>query len=831
MAKYLDLSQSPRPRTRRGAQTVRLTLLILMSVSFGAPDVRADPWLDRVERSLRRIDSAAKYTEPAGAGSKLATKTHNACIRQGDTNACEKLIWRSPELLPVRDWAVGTAHIKRGEMREQNGDVSGALEDYRDALGYHQFPNLNARIKRLEKRKQLSAQRAAEKKGAQDEKQARNADVKSALGDNPIPQPEHSSVPKAGELEGIEPRHPVVVVAGWAATIADKKNLPPAGVAPVAGNPSPPTLSQSKPSGAPTQGATIAAPTAPVPDVRAYEPQNSDPAARFVPGRRALKNVIAAQADAPRGLNDPSPLPIDGSSLSQEYRQLPTRTTPSEPGELQSNVNDQVVRSLARVRDKTNEVLTTSALPDRSRPQHNAQQRSFMSLTIMALLTLMLFSTVAVTRGWRPTLPFVLPRAERKPLLSVDDLERLIKSRAAELVSTEGAATLQRHPKIGPVARAHLPKGFSGAAPSAEPAPHRSNKEVPVNSERLKQEEAKAAAKTGAGMGQPPGPTTLAHGTVADSSSSKTSLDDVLFVSPPNVQQPAVNPNLDGLDTSLLRRVSYGAASLVVVGSGTEKTCTDEIVAKVDAARRPELLGRRACWDAAQSSAKGVLNPFAVGINASDDPLSVRQQFNAAFEFHSSIFESIFGARFVYDQKVTLRYLVMLLQAMPNSSLKTLYDLLEAPRSLEPLRDALIEIDNVSARLFFTTEFSSEEFSQKANHMRTRLADVVASDLVDHLCCGTPAPGAINAISDLFTDGRWVLLPLASDSTSPQQRRVLVRSLVSVLALHNSGRAPSNTKEICSSVYLPNAAEQIGGSRTDAEFLLNQVKRAGYNVL
>lgn len=852
MAKYLDLSLhliSQQTRCDEGfairlrRHVERIALLILISF-FSVPlEVRADPWLDRVERSLRRIESASKYTEPAGAGSKLATKTHRDCIHKSDKDACARLIWRSPDLLPVRDWAVGTAHIKRGEMREQGGDVAGALEDYRDALGYHQFTNLNARIKRLEKRQKRDLRSAATTHAAEDEKQARDTQVKNALDETTQPSSD-TQAPQAQEFAGDKQRHPIVVVAGWAATVADKDDLQSVDVK--SGNSGPVSEDrsvslaettknsvtsniQSKPDTGPTQVATIATPPAPVRVVRARQPENSNlAAARLIPGRQALQSSIAVQDEARRAAGTKKQGRV-GEGTNSEQRELSLSATQSKPETLQFNVNEEVARSLARVRNKTNEVLTTSALPDRLRKQRNARQRSFMSLAVIAMLTLMLFSSVAVAMGWRPTLPTVFPRVQRKPVLSVDDLEHLIKKRTVETSSAELPAERRRHPKIGPVARTLRPYGASSAA-------------APVKKANVAKPKADVQAKA-ADLSTKAVDLELGDGAAAQrleqivSSGAGKSDENAASVSSPDPAAAkthgkgvhgAIDFDINTLDSSLLRRVSYSAASLIVVGNAPAQTCADEIFAKVDVARRSDLSERHIRWDASQARALGVLNPFALRGASTDDPLDVRQRFNAAFEFHSSIFECIFGERFVYDQKVMLRYLVMLLQAMPNSSLSTLYKILESPRSLEPLHNALVEIDNVSARLFFTTVFSSEEFSEKADYMRARLAPVVEHELVAHLCCGTPTT---DPIGELSADGRWILLALDPDVLLPVHRTVLVRSLLSVLALHSLGKTTTNTGEIISSVFLSNAPEQIGGSPTDAEFLLDQVKRAGYNVL
>ena len=764
------------------------SLFLVVSSVLGT-ETRADAWLDRVERNLRRIESASKYTEPVGVGSKAASGQHNQCIHKGVEAACEKLIWRSPELLPIRDWAIGTAHIKRGEMRERRGDVDGAIEDYVDAMGYHQFPNLNARIKRLKLRQKQIAERDAEKKAAEEKERAAKAEAEKVTA-----QPQN--------LADVEPRHPIVVVAGWAATVADKDGTPTVQNADV------------QPTEARVSTATEAVPqteiqTGPESETAAVvTARQMRIAARFAPGHQ----VSAVQSEASAST----------SGMEPQIRKIKTH-------KIQFPVDEQVESSLARVRSKTDKVLTTAALPDRKATQRRAHQQSnFAMLAALALFTLMVSSTLAVAMGWRPALPSGLLATERKPVLSVEELETLIKNRTAEATATRlpprsqpssdvaGTAT---DPVLGASSRE-----IKNAAPNApeisDPQGAQANDiefedhgapELPLPEITMQRTTAEQA-------------TELSASKLGDADTR----EDQVVRAPIAVTEMSEHPDgvLRALDPTLLRRVSYGAASLIVAGG--RAASIDNIVSKVDATRRADLMDRLVRWDRAGTHADGVLNPFAVPIG-SDDALVARQRFNAAFEFHSCIFESIFGLRFVYDQKVMLRHILILLHAMPNGSLKTLYECLESPRSLEPLRQALSDIEHVATRIFFTTVFSSEEFSAQANYMRKRLAPILDNELVVRLCCAQPT---VDPLKKLGADGRWIFLPSESDGVTSQQSAVLVRSLFSVLAMRNFEQdAKSEPSEVATSIFLPNLKRQMGAKGSDVAFLQGQVERAGYIIL
>lgn len=861
MAKYEHLSQQHGPPVKhcaggnlalfqrcRNARLKCFGLVALVSsgllVGFIAASSHAgaDAWLDRVERNLRRIESASRYTEPAGAGSKLATKAHRACIYDSDKEACEKLIWRSPELLPVRDWAVGTAHVKRGELREQKGDVPGAVEDYRDALGYHAFLNLPARIKRLELRLKRDRQRATKSKAEQKSSPSQSVAKSTPASPNDLQR---------------DPRHPIVVVDGWAATVADKDQKaelaksaaatePSVQSAPVsnqsevtADQPSADQASpvsdtvltgqngvESKPESVDPDADRISPPT-PVRIARTQPSENPGVAARFIPGRTVLSTGAEAAEDTRPAADSPADSAATGVSHQPARHEVPAHAEQQRPVKLQFNVNAEVARSLERVRSKTTEVLTTSALQDRPGYQKQAQQRSLMSLAVMLMATIMLLSTVAVARGWRPSFPTGGPRQQRKPMLSVDDLENLIKNRTAETLAMRSPPRIGHPPTVGAPVQVKVVTEATvnneGEANVDTPMPAERKKTANGNAPEVPVTKAEGGAQS-AGRGKHSDRTQSPI--VADTRTATESRPGVVERASVT-RKTTPKTTLDGLDSSLLRRVSYGAASTIVVGSGPASLISDDLIAKVDEARRSELLERSHIWDASRKELSGVLNPFA-HVGTTEDPLVARQRFNAAFELYGAVFETIFGARFVYDQKVMLRHLMMILHALPNASLKTLYNLLEAPRSLEPLHEALAEVDNVAARLFFTTVFTSDEFSDKADFMRSCLAPVVENDLAAHLCCGVSESVPLQ---DVFEDGRLVLMGLDPDLVSPINHAVIVRCLLSVMAMQRFVENSANTGEIAVTVYLPNLTDQIGGSEADADFLLSQVKSAGYNVL
>lgn len=747
-------------------------LIIVGCAASSFSPVSADPWLDRVERNLRRIEQASKYTEPLGAGSRAAAKQHNACIHKNDERACEKIIWRSPELLPVRDWAVGTAHIKRGELREKRGNVNGAIEDYRDALGYHQFPNLSARIKRLELRQKRLAERAK-----------MDSESKATDGGQ---APESKNREKQTVDGG---SHPIVVVAGWAASVADDDRALEPAAAPAAPSPAP-----SRPSGVAADGTSAASVgnESLKRDVR----RGFRAASGFVPGGKVALRQIASPPEAA----------IPTRSVRVERGPSSDKFTPAHHGNSRFPVDDGARTKLTRSQNRETSKLTTSALPDGL--TGNARQRSHDKnwVIMMTVLALVLGSTLmAVLRSGLRWDAIFATQSARKPVLSVDDLEAIIKQRTAETTAPATGTLAARTPDV--------------LVSSNNPVPG-----PPDTDEEGALVEALVVAPVDLDDDPDACGDTHAVGSAAeaeqDTSTATIGGDVPLRISAPS------DEGLHPLDPSLIRRVSYGAASLIVAGG--DESWRNAIVDKLDESRKPELLSRSWLWDAAEPEAAGVLNPFAM-LSMTDDPLVARNQFNAAFELYTSIFESIFGTHFVHAQKVMLRHLATLLQGLPDPSLQVLYTCLENRHTLEPLREALDNIESVQTRLFFATVFSSDEFAQQANYMRQRLAVVLANEHVVHLCCNSPKT---DLFSELQDDGRWVYLPFDAPGMIGLHGAVMLRSLMAVMAMRNyRSDKTSGEDEITVSLFVPDLETRLGGTPADVEFFAGQLKRAGYVVL
>lgn len=758
-----------------------LALLCLCTAEGGV----ADPWLDRVERNLKRINSAANYTEPAGAGSRAATEVHRACIRDNDESACAKLIWRSPELLPVRDWAVGTAHIKRGELREQQGNARGAVDDYRDALGYHQFPNLKARIKRLELRiKKQEAEQAKEQ-----------------------------AEQRLAEAAAPPPRHPIVVVDGWAPLRSGTSDAAPTAA------PAPPqgVVANDTPQSPP--------PTAAAEKVRALD---ADPvevlATNFVPGR------TMAASTAPQ---EPVAIELKGAKPAQEKsknnQKRHGRPAQSDTGTDETNVittsnlTDEATRSLDQVRERTSSNLTTAALPDHLRYSGApASSNSTIGIAAIMVAFMMIATMIAYTLGWRLVLPssWSIPSAsERKPILSVEDLESLIKNRSEEARGRQRGAesTFKRFSQAIPIAYPSLQGSVvEEQEPPAKTANGDDGGATKPNKSDGGRSKTRRETQDPKFRASPDDGETSSDGLIDEASSDRDIAND---------GSPDGNDSLAKLDVSLLRRASYGAVHLLVVTE--QENALNFLQEKVGPEQQSELVERCLTLSVSDPRAQGVLNPFEKFADESES-LKARQKFNAAFELQTSIFEAIFGSRFVYDQRADLRNIVSLIQKMDQPDFRTLYTCLKERRSLSSFSKPLSKIDSVSTRLFFTTVFNSEEFSMRAQYMMSRLEPFLADEKFSHLCCGE---AGVDPFQRSASNIRLIGLGLASSGQLDAINTVIIRSLMSVLCMKSRHPATPGSDEVAAFIHLDSAARRLIGRKQDLQFLIGEVNRSGYHLI
>lgn len=867
----------------------------------------ADAWLDRVERNLRRIESASELAEPVRIGSRAAKKAHGKCTRDGDLTACERIIWRQKELLPIEDWAVGTAHIKRGEMREKAGDVDGALEDYRDALSYHSFPHLNGRIKRLTLR-----QRQREKDNKQVVQSGRETQSEPvAVVDGWAPKFRSNVAPESAPRAGADSE-----ALGLFPPIFDGSKSQRTAHSPLQGTPSDQERSDDAPSDvaksdnvAPSpdhktdvatkradvnsegdQRITTKAAATPIPQTQNPETvQSQPPVVQPYPIRMAEDGVDQVGEGRVR----------EGSRGVSKDRLLVAKTettvSPHAPTNAISNdempslseetprVGQPKIRQTPAPPPSGNPDITTSALPTQAVDVTGDVQRQVM----MALIALVLGSSlvlVVFNRGswWgrRST------KMQGEPSLRVEDLERLIAQRSAE--ASLSPTRKQTVPYPSPPSPAQPSADLSLVDPSADddgdeadddaddvgtkvdfrsveaqdtqapaqPTPASSELSTLENTdegkEKQDQQEWQAPAlnappeslENGSGEEALPSDTETSIPVVSNNGDEEVSESDgrcfQAFVSTtmlpklePLVEPPSQSHDGDPEDhdakelRTLLRRVSFGAAGIIIAGQ--EELLQSTIAQHVDAARRPELIKRLMRWDLSEPRATGILNPFDLA-PATADPLIASQHFNAAFEFYTAIFETIFGSQFVRRQKVQLRHIALLLHAMPSPNLNTLCSCLEDRRSLEPLRGALNKIDSVPTRLFFATTFPSDEFSEAADFMRQRLTDLLSNEQVMHLCGdrGTASP-FFGETSDI---GRVVFLPLDGGCReSASSPAVLLRCLFAVLRLQQLTMKPAASGEgVAVSLYIPELAKLVGGDAGDVDFFVTQLKQAGYDV-
>lgn len=766
-------------------------------VCAGAP--MADPWLDRVENNLRRIQAASKYTAPADVGSKAAGKVHRACTKKNDEEACTKIIWRAPELLPIRDWAVGTAHITRGEIREKRADVQGALADYQNAIEYQAFPNLRGRIKRLKLRleHEKKAAQAAASEAAKRSKQTRISDT-------------------AQQAAAKTDAHPVVVIEGWQPEVGEQSANP-------------------QPVGAPSPRLT----TAPLSeaDTTTFSTQASSPepekslrlAARYLPGRDVAlaenSNTSGARADG--GISEPTSKPAEALK--------PALQSVSEPGgaarldqpnaAMRFPVADEIKTALSEVRRRTEAVLTTSAL--RGRPHDSPRAVVHQSTAVLAIVGYgLLFLTLFyfAHRGWLAYAARTLNvRAGSGHGLNVEDLKEIVQKRSDEKLAARKAVLAS---PLQALARNENTVLQNAEGTTKEEGTKRTNSDVDAAALRgsIADETANLEDHGAAAV---PGPETAVHHDIERTVRQPgTNIEVAEPAAPANAGEDLADlvPRLVRVDDSTLRRVAERQASLIVIGGSPEYSGT--LLQRFPEACQGEVAGRiKNVIDPAEN-VRGMLNPFWATPPGAD-PLAAKQQFNAGFETLCSVFDLIFGETFVRHTRVSLRHIVVLVQQQPEPSLSAMLNCLENRQTLSAYEDAIAKIDNVSARLFFTTTFASEAFATEASYMTTTLRAVLSSGLVANLCAPIAQP---NGHISSLTDPRISVLPLCGIGLTRAQAGLLLSSLLQRFVLQSLFGHTGRASEFPTSLVLP-PLEGFGQERASLDFLAEQVRRTGVTVL
>lgn len=765
---------------------------IVMTIAMSAAP-EADPWLDRVENNLRRIQATSKYTAPADVGSKAAQKAHHSCTKKSDEAACTKIIWRAPDLLPIRDWAVGTAHIKRGEIKEKRADVNGALEDYQNALEYQPFPNLRGRIKRLKLRLKTETSKS------------KTARVETAQPGSEVAQPVAS-----GGAPGVAGSHPVVVVQGWQPEIGEKgEDAPAAG--PAKQNDDQDTVQNraAKTTGSSRTAETPPNPTsaplshigvgtfAAAPDVPPPEPvKNWRPATRYMPGRNvAFQNLEQAP----------------GSTANT----LEAVTAPRVPSAgLQFPVADEIKTALSEVRRRTNAVLTTSALPDSPKPKRRSVVDQSTAVTALVGFGLLFLTILFVAN--RGGFGVATRSAHAGPPvldhLNVDDLKEIVQKRSDEKLAAKKAVL------VSPLQKLAHKKGALAKATSVS---------RPVSPD---------ASSNGEPDAQVPGEREQAAPQIRDENNGSTDgAPGAASVKedPENAPAPAIIagedledlvPRVGRLDETALRRIAEGQATAIVAGGAQHHA--DALLQRLLESCRSDVADRMTLLNDSAEHVRGAFNPFWT-TPPGMDPLAAKQKFNAGFECLCSVFDLVFGEAFVRLNRANLRHIVMLVQTRSDPSLHAMLECLERRQTLSAYEDTMASIDNVAARLFFTTTFASEAFAIEADHMEKKLRAVLASKFV----ADALAPNAEPKSADLFPEKPHItVLSLAGCGLTRTQAGVLLASLLHRYVVQSFDRPASSDSEHPTTMVLP-PLEGFGDEVPSLQFLIEEVRRLGVTVL
>lgn len=781
-------------------------IAIVLGLSFLPAQAGADAWLDRVEKNLRRLQSASEHIEVKEIGSTDAAHYHARCVRQGIESACDKVIWSDPSVGNVRPWAVGVAHIKRGEMREARGDIFGAIRDYNDALSYHEFPLVKQRIERLEK---VAAQ-VSDGIRQEQRRQATPEPAAASAGDKDTPGPH---------------RHPVVVLDGWAASLAALKEAGGgAGAAEddVAAQAAPPDI---KPNNPKVIGDDIAAgdeePSS-NPELRhggqsgghSGGQSAGSPGVRLTPGRFAAETELARKSDQ------------QGRGPVQDARPVAPVRMSSEAtgveGNLEAAPRKPAPRDLSE-RAPIGSRITTSALPS---PKVRAPDFTALYTTLVAVVLALL---AWAFRYGRELLAPILAGNPQTPGPGLSPRE------IAELVKRQSRRAAPRPAPAPPLPLARKEDAAVLAGPTAMPRTR--SQAVARQPARAgpREEQAKADEAVSSETTQAPGNETSSR-TQAVSGEDAASSPPV----PAQQQEPpgrlvrpekrrraaAMKPGLSEDIVSVVRRLPYGAASVVVIEGGSN--ITRRLFDAVSEQDRDALWRRRVELMQVAPETKGLLNLFQeTGVCGQCNGWQTLRRFNSLFEYHTVSLSALVGPSFINEHRVALRHIFLLMKRMERPDLIAFRDLLQT-RKLAQFEAHLSSIESSAARLFLATEFVSPDFERPASILVKALDWLLAQKDLVHLFQAIEEPMDLEGRLD---KGQLFLLDSTSPGKSAACDRFVALSLMASLARTQYDGEDHQSRQATRTVIIDEKSALFETGTEEVLFLIGELRKAGFSVV
>ena len=780
MISFNDPAGRPRSRwfrnpPRRLAIAVACTVTAAFLILDGSP-LSAEDWLDSFSNNLEGIQSLSVRIEQEQAGSEKAAFLHKECILNGFEPACDSLIGKDPAVGRINDWAIGVAHLKRGEIKESRQDNCGALDDFVSAGRYRAFPRLDARIEKVSAKAGEGCHVATDRIGAVARLAA--TELAGSHGAGRIEPGLFENWGATIRLPGRQPllNHPNIMLGGDEETI-------------VLADDQPPML---------TPAESAAEKTAPSPPAVSAVPERSS--AALITG-----SISAASSEPelpqPAAIEAPAPTVTSAIKISS----LEVAATPVE-------VALAVQRSSRQARSDHHEAVGSGA----------SNNPLWAALVVFLVLSFFAYSALravparvsaarldlardriakqeaAIVKGWRPAVitgsELAVP-VEQSGTPAPEPAE--IKSKAEASPATSAAS--EAKPDL---TAASCPTDIAAADAPGSQSPMSSQFED-------------ITGRNSEGSKEPPRALAVAE-LVVPAGMAAIPTSPEAEANPPSL--------LDHLAEGMLDTVARGTGSLVVIDCLGR--LTSNIRRAVREANDNKLDKRLLSIDPQNPASAGLLNLFAVPA-ADEDTLQSQHRFNAVFELHCLVFEAIFGAEFTRNNRVTLRHLVRLLHCYPGASLRTLRNLLQAD-SLGNLNRYASMLTNAASRKFLADAARSKSLEGIAGEMRAKLDAVLGDPDYEFLTCGLRGEGVLDAQISL---GRLIVLHPDPAKYGPVRTAALVRACLSMIALSRSPEKPASTDPLLTCVLLDGVTQGFGPNKADLDFLLAEIRKSGISVI
>ena len=780
MMSFNDPAGRPRSRwlrnpPRRLAIAVAFAVIAAFLILDGSP-LSAEDWLDSFSNNLEGIQSLSVRIEQEQAGSVKAAFLHKECVLNGFEPACDALIAKDPAVGRINDWAIGVAHLKRGEMKEARQDFCGAMDDLISAGRYRAFPRLDARIDKISAKAGEGCAVATDRIGAVARLAA--AELAGSHGAGRIEPGLFESWGATIRLPGRQPllNHPSIMLGGDEETIVLAANEPPMLT------PAEPAAEKNVPS---------------APAVSAVPEQSGAP---LITGSIP---VASNEPDLPQSAAIEASAPTVTSAI--KISSLEAAETPVE-------VALAVQRSSRQSRADHHEAVGSGA----------SNNPLWAALVVLLVLSFFAYSALRAVpaRLSAARLELARDRIAKQEAAIVKGWRPAVIAGAELAVTVEQAGTPAPEPaEIKSKAEASLE---TSAASEAEP------------------ELTATSCPTDIAAADAPGPQSPMSSQFADisgrNSEDTTELACALAVAelvvPAGMAAIPTSPEADANPPSLLDHLAEGMLDTVARGTGSLVVidCLGRLTSNIRRAVREasdsKLDKRLLSIDPQNPASAGLLNLFAVPA-ADEDTLQSQHRFNAVFELHCLVFEAIFGAEFTRNNRVTLRHLVRLLHCYPGASLRTLRNLLQAD-SLGNLNRYASMLTNAASRKFLADAARSKSLEGIAGEMRAKLDAVLGDPDFEFLTCGHCGEGVLDA---QISSGKLIVLSPELAKFGPVRTAALVRACLSMISLSRSPAKADISDSLLTCVLLDGVSQGFGPNKTDLDFLLAEIRKSGISVI